>query len=282
MRIGENVTIYAGAQPQNGGTVERDGKEQEKRKTLFAGELNPGSTLQDRIAQRKEEARKQAMKVVGDAWAGRQAIDEGMEESRAHIEQLKQEALELKEEASGVTERREALENAYQAGEISREAYEAESKDLDQEEKVYQGKLGENKGMQMGEEAVIRGTKRELLKDKSMVSAQNQADQIMEAAADDIVGMVLEESRDHIDEENEKREEQAEKIREEEEKKEELLEKREEREEEMEELLESAPVKEMISLDQLQEEVKQEVQNIVDKMNLLSDDLKGAMVDQTL
>lgn len=282
LRIGENVTIYAGQQPLNGEAVEKGEREQEKRKTLFAGDMNPGNTLQDRIAQRKEEARKQAMKVVGEALAGRQAVDEGMEESRAHIEELKHEALELQEEASGVEERREALENAYQAGEVGQAAYEEEMANLDQEAKVYQDKLGENKGAQMGEEAVIRGTKRELLKDKSMVSAQDQAEQIMEAASDDIVGMVMEDSREHIDEESQKREEQAEKIREEEEKKEEILEKREEREEQLEELLESAPVEEIVTLDQMQEEVRQEVQSIIDKMNLLSEDIKGVAVDQML
>lgn len=282
MRIGENITLYAGTQPPNGKAVENGEKEQEKRKTLFAGEMNPGNTLQDRIAQRKEQAQKQAMKVVGKAWAGRQSVDEGLDESRAHMEELKQEARDLQEEVSGVEKRREALEKAYQAGEIGQAEYLSEKSALAEEEKVYQDKLRENKGSQMGEEAVIRGTKRELLKDRSMGKAWDEADQIMEAAGDDIIGMVVEDSRDHIDEESQKREEQAEKIREEEEKKAELLEKREEREEKLEELLESAPVKEMISLDQLQEEVKQEVQNIVDSMKLLSDDIKGAMVDKAL
>lgn len=282
MRIGENVTVYAGAQPQNGGAVENGGKGQEKRKTLFAGDMNPGNTLQDRIAQRKEEARKQALKVVGEALAGRQAVDDGLEESRTHIEELKEEARELQEEAAGVTKRREDLEKAYEAGELSGKDYAEEKSALTQEEKAYQKKLGENEGARMGEEAVIRGTKRELLKDKSMVTARDEAALIMEAAGDEIIGMALEESREHIDEESRKREEQAEKLREEEEKKEEILEKREEREEKLEELLESVPVKEMVTLDQMQEDVRQEVQNIIDKMNLLSDDIKGAKVDQTI
>ncbi|MCM1188043.1 MAG: hypothetical protein NC541_01955 [bacterium] len=282
MRVGENITIYTGTQPQTNGAVENREKEQEERKTLFAGELNPGNTLQDRIAQRREQAQKQAMKVVGEAWAGRQEIDEGLDESREHIKQLKQEAKELQEEASGVNERLEELEKAYEAGEISQEEYLSEKANLQQEATTYQSKLSENRGEQMGEEAVIRGTKRELLKDQSMVKAQKEADQVLEAAADEIIGMAVEASRDHIDEESEKREEQAEKIREEEEKKEELQEKRKEREEELEELLEEMPVKEMVSLDQLQEDIRQEVQGIVDKMKLLADDLKGAVVDQAL
>lgn len=282
MKVGENVTIYAGAQPMNGGVLENGKKEQENRKTLFAGDRNPGNTLQDRIAQRKEEARKQAMKVIGEALAGRQAIDDGLEESRAHIEELKEEAKGLQEEASGVTKRQEDLEKAYEAGEISQGDYAKEKADLSQEEKVYQGKIGANEGARMGEEAVIRGTKRELLKDKSMVNAQDEAALIMEAAGDEIVGMVIEDSRDHIDEESRKREEQAEKIREEEEKREEILEKREEREEKLEELTESVPVKEIVTLDQLQEDVRQEVQDIIDKMNLLSEDMKGVAVDHML
>ena len=39
MKIGENITLYAGAQPADSRAAENDAKEQGKRKTLFAGEL---------------------------------------------------------------------------------------------------------------------------------------------------------------------------------------------------------------------------------------------------
>lgn len=282
MKIGKTITLYAGAQPAAGRTAENAAKEQEKRKTLFAGELNQNNTLQDRIAQRREQARRDAMKAVGDAFAGRQKVDELMDESRAHIEELRADQERLKEEFAGVSGRQESLEEAYTAGEIGREEYLAQKASLSEEEKVYRDKLAENQGKIMGENASIRGTKRELLKDKSMVKAWDQADSIMEAAGDEIMGMAVEEAKDHIDEEAEEREEQAREIKEEREEQEEILEKREERKDKLEELAESVPVEQMVAADRLQDEVEQEVQELLNKLKLLPEDIKGASVDQLL
>ncbi len=282
MKIGENITLYAGAQPAHSRAAENDAKEQGKRKTLFAGELNQNNTLQDRIAQRREQARREAMKTVSDAFAGRQKVDEITAESRAHLEELKADQERLKEEAAGVSGRQERLETAFEAGEIGQEEYLAEKASLSEEETVYRDKMAENQGKIMGENASIRGTKRELLKDKSMVKAWNQADIIMEAAGDEIMGMVVEEAKDHLDEEAEERREQAQEIKEEREEQEEILEKRQEREDRLEELAESVPVEEMVSMDRLQDEVEQEVQEILNKLKLLPEDIKGTSVDQLL
>lgn len=281
MRIGENVTLYAGAQPVNGMTTDGTDGEQEKRKTLFAGNLNPENTLQDRIAQKKAEAQKQAMKVVGEAWEGRQAVDDDLDSRRTHVKELKEEKNQLQQEAAGVAQRQEELEKAYEAGEITQAEYLSEKLSLSQEENTYKQKIADNENEIFSENAVIRGTRRELLKDQSMGKAWDQADSIMDAAGDEIIGMVVDASKEHIDEETEKREEQAEAIQEKKEEQEEILEKREERKEQMEELAESVPVQEILSMDKLQEEVKQEVQNIVDKMKLIAEDIKGAMVDET-
>ena len=282
MKIGENITLYAGAQPADSRAAENDAKEQGKRKTLFAGELNQNNTLQDRIAQRREQARREAMKTVSDAFAGRQKVDEITAESRAHLEELKADQERLKEEAAGVSGRQERLETAFEAGEIGQEEYLAEKASLSEEETVYRDKMAENQGKIMGENASIRGTKRELPKDKSMVKAWNQADIIMEAAGDEIMGMVVEEAKDHLDEEAEERREQAQEIKEEWEEQEEILEKRQEREDRLEELAESVPVEEMVSMDRLQDEVEQEVQEILNKLKLLPEDIKGTSVDQLL
>lgn len=282
MKIGETITLYAGAQPAHSRAAENDAKEQEKRKTLFAGELNQNNTLQDRIAQRREQARREAMKAVGDAFAGRQKVDEITDESRAHLEELKADQERLKEEAAGVSGRQERLETAFAAGEIGQEEYLAQKASLSEEETVYRDKMAENQGKIMGENASIRGTKRELLKDKSMVKAWNQADSIMEAAGDEIMGMVVEEAKDHLDEEAEERREQAQEIKEEREEQEEILEKRQERKDRLEEMAESVPVEEMVSMDRLQDEVEQEVQEILNKLKLLPEDIKGTSVDQLL
>lgn len=285
MRVGENITLYAGMQPVGDRIAEGAETEQEKqeqRRTIFVGELNQGNTLQDRIAQKKEQAQKQAMKVVGDAFAGDRSIDEDMESRRRHVEELNDEKKRLQEEAAAVAGRRESLEKAYEAGEVSQADYASETMDISREEQVYQEKLAENENTVLEENAIIRGTRLERLKHNPMGEARKQADAIMEAAGEEIVGMVMEDAKEKVDEESEKREQQAEKIEEEREEQEKFIEKQKEHRKEKEEILENVPVEEMVSLKQTQEDVRQEVQNILDKMKLLAEDIKGAAVDETL
>jgi hypothetical protein len=132
------------------------------------------------------------------------------------------------------------------------------------------------------ENAVIRGIRDERRKHHTMVDAQADADEVLKAARDEILGMVIEEAKDHIDEEQENREEEAEEIKEEREEQEELLEERKENEEELEDLMEDMPIDEMADLKSTQEQIRQEVQNVVNKMHLVTEDIKGAMVDTNL
>lgn len=278
MRV-DNITCYAGGQPRN--TAAAEGVEQEERKTVFAGDLRQESTLQDRISQKKAQAQKQAMKVVGDAFAGDTAIDEDLEGRRQHVKELREEKLQLQEEAQGVAARRENLERAYESGEISRADYLSEALDIAREEQAYDQKLAENENSVLEENAIVRGTKLERLKHNPMGEARDQADAILEAASEEIIGMVMEDAKEKVDEENEKREEQAAEIKEEREEREQLIEEQKEKREE-EEIPEDMPVEEMLSMERTQTDVKQEVQNILDKMKLLAEDIKGAAVDETL
>lgn len=275
MRVDNNITIFAGAANQPAA----EETEQKQRKTLFAGDMGKtGNTIQDRIAQKREEAQKQAMKVVGDAFAGEAAIDEDMESRRNKVEELKAEGRQLQEEANGLLERGKSLEQAYEDGEVAEADYIQEKGYLAEAEKSYNQKIGENKSSVLEENAIIRGTRLERLKTHSMADAWKEADDVMEAAGQEIVGMVVEDAKEKLEEESEKREEQAAEIKEEKEKQEELIEKQTEKREEM--IAEDMPVEEIVSLDSVQSDVKQEVQNIVDKMKLLAEDIKGAAVDE--
>ena len=50
----------------------------------------------------------------------------------------------------------------------------------------------------------------------------------------------------------------------------------------MEELTEDMPVDEMVKLENAKTEVQHEIQNIVEKMNLVAEDIKGSMVDTSI
>ncbi|MCM1412701.1 MAG: hypothetical protein NC305_19500 [Lachnospiraceae bacterium] len=283
MKVGNNITLFAGGQPESSLATEGAGKKQENRKTIFAGDLNPqGGSLQDRIEQKRQEARKQAMKVVGDAFSGDKALDEDIENRYQNIKNLQEDRKRLLDERENVEIRKADLEKGYEAGEISEEDYLNEKADLKEEEMIRDADLDDNENQVMQESSTIRAIRRERLKHHAMTDAQEQAEDILDAARDEIMGMVVEEGRDHIDEETEKREEQAEEIREEKEEQEEFIESQKERREEEEELLEDIPMEEMLSLDKIQSDVQQEVQGILDKMKLIAEDIKGAVVDKNL
>lgn len=283
MKVGNNITLYAGAQPGSS-AMEGTDREQENRKTIFAGNLqnNQEGTLQDRIAERKAKAQEKAMKVVGQAFHTDLKIDESMEESRQHAKELTEENRELQDGMGDIDRRQEVLEKVKANGEISEEQYLEDTENLRQERLAQEQKLARNQCEIQGEYASIRGTRLERLKYHHMADAQKQADEIMDAAEQEILGMAWQEGVDHVDEEAEKREEQAEEIKEEREEKKELLEKQKEKREEEEAWIEELSPKEFSDLTKSAEDVQKEVQDMLRKMNLLDEDIKGAAVDESL
>lgn len=284
MKVDNNITLYAGGQPGSSGAMEGAGREQENRKTVFAGNLNNNQegTLRDRIAERKAKAQEKAMKAVGEAFHGDLKVDDGMEESRQRVKELTEENRAIQDELKDIDRRQDALERAKADGEISEEQYRLDMEDLKQERMTQEQKKAENQGAIQGENASIRSTRRERLKYHHMADAQKQADEIMDAAGQQIIGMIQQDSMDHLDEEAEKREEQAEEIKEEREEQEKLLEKQKEKREEDEAWLEELSPEEFSDFTKSAEDVQKEVQDMLRKMNLLDEDIKGAAVDESL
>ena len=129
------------------------------------------------------------------------------------------------------------------------------------------------------ENEIIRGIREAKRKVHPMVDAQEKADDIMDTARDEVIGMVMQDAKTHLDEEQEKREEQGEKIEEEKEKQEEILEERKEKEEELEDLIKDVSTDNTVSVEQTVSEIKSQINNILNEMNLMVEDIKGAQVD---
>lgn len=317
----QNTAIFMGDNAQN----ERHGRVAEKkegRKTIFAGNRN---TPLDLVAQKKQRAQKKAMKVVGDAWDNDRKVEKTMEESRIRFEEYRGIVGEANEEIRRIEEERNELRERYEIAQDSQEEQDlsllikkVDSKrigsgvSLTEEEKEKIAQI-EEKGLtdyqerslelyqsgdpyrinkwraQLGmeaENAFIRGIKRELPKlQKGMINAQKSADDIMEAASEEIIGMLTEEAKDHIDEEMEEKkeaaEEKAEKEKEEEEKLEKIKAEKAEKEEFSEEVSEQAGeiTKTVVEMEDTMNDVQKEVKKIIDEMKVLEEDLKGAAVN---
>lgn len=274
MKISENITIYAGMENKVAGN---EGKPEETRgKSIFAGDLN-NTLFEDRIEQRRKEAQEQAMKVVSDAWEGDRAIDEDLENRRSHITELRKEMKGTQDRMQEITEMQKQMQEEYGVAPDSQEM-----QDLEEEKKAlledYNACM-KNIKVEIG---TISATKLERLKHHPMVDAQKQAEEILADVSKEIIGMAVEDAREHLDEEQEKREEQAEALKEERKEQENFIEAQKEKKKEAEELVKEMPVEEMISLEQVKTDVQKQVQNIMDKMKLVAEDMKGAVVDQNV
>lgn len=263
------TSVFVGETVKNSNEKADFSNRNQKNTSVFAGDLKTGPDL---IGQKKQRAQEQAMKIVGDAFAGDRKIDADLEARRDKIRQLKDEISLANEEVKALKQSREKLREEYGVQEGSAEQEElallekeADAKlsfkkiHLTKEEREelariksdglteYQQRSMEMKefcgyyetqiydmDMQIKEEeAVIRGTKLERLKSSPMVKAEKQADAILEAAGKDVIDMLMEEAKEHIDEEMEEKKEAAKEAAEKKEVAEEKLKKaKEEREKE--------------------------------------------------
>ena len=318
MKVQKELSIYMGestrAMRRQEMEEQQAGKGKKNQKSVFAGDLNG---IQDNILLKQQKARKEALKVVTDTWSGDKKIDAGLKERRERIKSLQEEVGNAQKELADIARQQEDLQERYGV-----DADSAEQKDLElllkeREEKrnpevsltkEERERLAELKGQELTEyqsrvleldsygdyhrkviaegekqikieNQIIKDTKLERLKKDPMQKAQEQAEAIEEAAGKEILGMLAEEGQ-------EEKAEQAEEAKEAKEEQEELLAKRKDEREEAREraeaLAESLPTEQLLSLDKIQDDINKEIQNIVDKMKLIEEDIKGAAVDRTL
>lgn len=316
MRV-HNNTVFMGddtlSNRHNGVAEEKKG-----RNNIFAGDL---SEKFDPVVKKREDARKQAMKMIGDVWAGDQKIDEGIEERRARVKEYQNQISELQGKLKEIDVNKAELKDIYGVTEDSQEAqdlkllekeqngqslteeererlaqirengiteYQQRSLELGEEEKHYKENLAEAENKAFAENVSITSTKIDRLKSHAMVSAQKSAEDIMEAASKEIVGMLVDEAKDHIDEEMEEKKEAAEEKAEKEEEEEEKIEaaraSKKEKEEFSEDVSEQTEdmTKALTQMDSVVDDVQREIKKLMDEMKLLDEDLKGAAVDTTL
>ncbi len=321
MKVGNQVSVFMGERTRQSEELAK-AADKNRKKSVFAGDLN---ATPDKILQKRKEAQKKALKVVADTWEGDRKIDANLEERRMRIKSLREEAAAAKKEIADVKAGMEDLRKQYgvdsdsveqkdlelilkgresmrsgskvslsedererlaELDKMERTEYQSRVLEMDEGADYWRNIVSENEKEIEVENAVIREIRKERLKKDPMVKAQKEADAIEEAAGKEILGMLVEEGKEHIDEEQEEREEKAEETKEKKEEQEELLEKRrterEEAEKRAEELAESMPMQELLGLDMTKSDFQTEIQNIVDKMKLVEEDIKGAMVDKTV
>ena len=263
----------------------------------------------DPVAEKRKEAQKKAMKVVGDAWNADKEIDKSIAQRRDHY----QEMLTLKNEAQSqindINRQTDALKKEYGITEdMSYKDWPAELKQAysNLNEPVSELKKQIHDAEQLIEDDVrdIRTITIERLKSNPMLDAQKTADAIHAAAKEEIIAMVMQDAKEHVEEEMEETQKKAEEAAEEKELKEEKLEKIKEAKalqeaitEQTREAVEKAkvetrensvpdiPLEDLMKLAQVNSETSKAqntLKEMKNSMSLLEADLTGIEVDEEI
>lgn len=339
-----SLTIFAGGNinPENALGMEPDKVNNTKKNsgTFFAGNSNLDM---DPIALKRKEARKKAWDVVSSAWDSDKSIDETVQKSRDKYTEMRELEEEANNDLKRINDEMSALKEEYKIDPESQEQKDLEliikykdmqkdpsAEKLSDEEmeqlgqidmdnlteyqnrmlELYEQKAEPEKNLEDAKKEIIKANKEitaigiERLKKHVMVDANKDADVIMKAASDEIVGMVVEEGMDHADEKIEEVKEEAEKKAEEKEEKEEELQQIKEEKAIQEALIEGTKeavdkakaierqgdtdnmdISEMVdlavkNLNQTGGDVAQSLDEIKNSMALLEADLMGIKVDE--
>lgn len=331
MKVGDRITVYAGgvredAFAEKGNGAEKKGEAGKEAKTVYAGDVLGSFDLKSRIEQRKGMAQNQAGKIIRDAWNGDKVLDRELEELDRRTAELRQTIREQLGTIHGAAEQKEGLREVYGISDEEWELMERCGKTLSggggltEEEKEQYRQLTERewygeyrrraseldmvisegwkgiaraKGKVLEQDIIARRIHEERLKIHPMLDAGRKAEDVIAAASEDVIGMVVDDAKEQMDSLQEEREEKAETIREEKENREEILEERREEEEELEELMEDVPLEQpqeggsgpqmrqqlMDIQNEIEAEVQKQVLEIQNQVNSSVETLKSLIVD---
>lgn len=293
-------------------------KEQNRGGSIFAGDLKLGQS--DLIAK-KDKMKKNAMKILTDAFSEEQKIDKGLDKHRSKIADLEKEASQAVGEMNRIEELKEALKDTYGVTEDSTEQKDLELLEkkksigrglsdavLTKEEKerlksmgpateyqqavlnyhdiqlTWQEKLSNIRDTIIMENRIIESVQQARLKVHPIVDAKKDSKKMVEAAGKELIGGLMEEAKEKIDETIEDNEDKASEIKEKEKKQEEAV--RADKKEEKK----KAKKKSDITVPEESEQPKEVdwskllrmVKIAANEANLLEEDIKGLSVDQQL
>lgn len=288
----------------------RENKKDENQ-SINASQLN---LMQDSILERKKKAMGDAMAIVSKQFQADSQIDADLAERRSRIAENKEKAHAALEEVNALSEEQKKLQETWGIAEDSQEQkdlelrikikealklnakvkltkediermqqlgpmtdYQKQAMALENAKGVWQKEIKAAHKVISTETQVIRGIKQELLKHHGMTDAMNAAEASLKASSDEIIGMLMQESMEHVQEEFEEMIEKAEAEKEKKEKQEVLLEEQKAERQETQQQLQETP-----EIVQVQQEVEQQIQEILEKQKLLEEDLKGIQIDDII
>lgn len=280
----------AGGRTRSLQEIKDDQKYQKKESgAIYSGELRWWGLGQDKVEEERRKAKEIAQYLVDKVKVKDQAELTEIDEQNAHGEELRALVKETDERIGTAKRDLAELEDA-----------DPDDKDAAEKKEMLEGALADLQEEKANQEddmraafAVARGMKLERLKKHEMLDAQEQGEEILEAAEKNVIGILTEEVKDKIDQDMEETKEKAEDKKEEEELLEERIEAAKERREEKDDRIEK-DTKDLLELQQEQEEIRKQQENgnlpdmkkslelVVGELQLAAEDVKGLLVDKGL
>ena len=286
MKLSETTRMYAGQTLEQ--TLE---KQIEKNATssgkarVFAAGIGQQNPLDTQIEEKRATAMEKAKKLLSDVFAAEKSIEDDLMERANRIKESEQVIVDANKELAKFNEEKEKLKEQYgitgeEAEEMLPDEYKMQRDELTRYGEPQHQVIDEAKKVIEEERRIIKAIEVERLKSDPMVETSKQAKELLTSAEEEIAAMVTDAAVEHLKEEAK----EAKNKQEAEEEKAELEEaKRKEREEHRKEVeLSDVPVQELLNLEQVRGELKQEVDQMLVEMKLLAEDIKGSMVDEEL
>ncbi|MDD6235118.1 MAG: hypothetical protein PUB17_08080 [Lachnospiraceae bacterium] len=314
--------------------------DQERTDSFAVGNARKISETDMKIAAKRKSAGAQAMKLISDAWDKDKDSIKGINELKEHIKQNQEDIKDLSGKLDYISTEKDAIREKYGIDPESEEYKDLEllekyqnntvgvandsftKEEIDRLKELqnmpltdYQKevlklnltscqisrKIEEKENSSAGDTMAITDSEIERLKSRDMIKATAAADDIMAAASKDIIGMLVEESKEHVDDKLEEEQDKSEESQKKEEEQKELIDKAKERKEEaeqqteairdakdsQEEVLDGVNKTDTLELESNikkksvdhVEEAQKQINKIIKDNNLINEDLKGIEID---
>lgn len=250
------------------------------RSTVFAGGLNQKPDL---IMKKKEQAQKQAMKMLSDVFDTDKKVDQSLSGMEEEIGRRNEETLASLDEYNEIQKERESLSKQLDSADgEERGKMETQLKELDERAKRCLADVEANRNAVKGMYDARQDISQERAKKHLMVDAGKESEMLMLNASKEMAWDLINEAKDHVEEKMEEVKEKAEERTEKKEEEKERLEKAKEKAEESEPAADGKDIEILSSYNENKPKIDKELEEIMEENKLILEDLKGAAVDANL
>ncbi len=296
-----------------------------ERKNMFLGNnffQKQDMDIKENIAAKKQQRFKEAMHVMTSARNGEKKIDDSLDDIRGQIKQYQKDNDEANKFLTDIKNQMSEIKDYYQVEDDSQEQknlellqkqydimkhgsmellsdeeqerldnmgelteYQKRSMELYGQADYWKTQIQDNQDKISQSTGVIRNVKVERLKSQAMAEAQRAKEEIMDAASQEAIGMLVDDAKQQIDDKAEEVQEAAKERQEEQKEEEKRVEAAKENKSEAEAAVEknrekiADMTKQFTDSEDITRDMDSEIKKVLEEEKLLEEDLKGLTVN---